>query len=402
MRPLEGVRILDFTHVLAGPFATRVLADMGADVVKVNSIERSAGNPAGSPYYTIWNRNKRALALNMSIDEAKQIGKALANKADVVIDNFSHGVLDRWGLGFDVTREENPGVIYVQMSGMGDGGPWSNFVTYAPTIHALAGMTYSTGVKGREDIGIGYSYNDHQAGLHGALAILAAIESRNHSGQGQKIDMAQFEVGVALMGPSLLDFICNGRSAEPSGNKLPYDAIAPHGVYPCKSRKGGDILDERWIAIACMTDEHWYRLKRTMESPSWAESVIYQTAESRYANSEEIDELISRWTSSQDARELMDELQRNGVPAGIVQDAVDLVERDPQLASNEFLQWAHEEHPVVGRSFIDRLPIYFGATPCDEYTRSRVVGEDNAEVLADWLGMSHTEVEKLEDSGTLS
>ena len=169
----------------------------------------------------------------------------------MVIDNFSHGVLDRWGIGYDDVSVPNEKVIYVQMSGMGDGGPWSNFVTYAPTIHALAGMTHTTGVEGRKDIGIGFSYNDHQAGLHAALAILAAIEARTHLQKGQKIDMAQFEVGVALMGPALMDYFCNGRVAKPSGNRLSYDKIAPHGIYPCKSRDGEDILDQRWIAITC-------------------------------------------------------------------------------------------------------------------------------------------------------
>ena len=202
---------------------------------------------------------------------------------------------------------------------MGEGGPWSNFVTYAPTIHALAGMTHATGVEGREDIGIGFSYNDHQAGLHAALAILAAIESRNHTQRGQKIDMAQFEVGVALMGPALLDFLCNGRIAEPMGNRLPYDEVAPHGVYQCKSKGGDDILDERWIAIACMTDEHWPALKGMMGFPAWSQDLNYRTSKGRYTYSNDIDAHTRDWTSTQDARNLMDELQRGGVPAGIVQ-----------------------------------------------------------------------------------
>ena len=129
MRPLEGVRVLDFTHVLAGPFATRILGDLGADVVKVNSIERASVNAAGGPYYVIFNRNKRALALNMTHQVAKDVAREMALKADIVIDNFSVGVLDRWGIGYDDVSESNRKVIYIQMSGMGAGGPHSNYVT---------------------------------------------------------------------------------------------------------------------------------------------------------------------------------------------------------------------------------------------------------------------------------
>ena len=192
-RPLDGIRILDFTHVLAGPFATRVLGDMGADVVKVNSVNRAVGaNTTMHPYYLMWNRNKRALALDLSHEKSRVICRELCETADVVIDNFSVGVLDRWGVGYEEVSATNPGVIYVQMSGMGDGGPWSKYVTYAPTIHALAGLTHLTGVPGREDIGLGFSYNDHQAGLHGAVAILAALASRHSTGRGQRVDVSQF------------------------------------------------------------------------------------------------------------------------------------------------------------------------------------------------------------------
>ena len=176
-KPLQGLKVLDFTHVLAGPFATRILADMGADVIKINSADRAVGTQdPHHPYYLMWNRSKRALALNMSQDSAKQLAGQLANQADIVIDNFSAGVLDRWGIGYKQISTTNKGVIYVQMSGMGDGGPWSKFVTYAPTIHALCGLTHTTSVPGREDIGLGFSYNDHQAGLHGTVAVLAALE----------------------------------------------------------------------------------------------------------------------------------------------------------------------------------------------------------------------------------
>jgi len=399
LRPLNGIRILDFTHVLAGPFCTRVLADMGADVVKVNSTVRAAANNApNSPYYAIWNRNKRALALNMSDDEAKDVAKSLANQADVVIDNFSIGVLDRWGVGFDEVSKTNDQVIYVQMSGMGAGGPWSDFVTYAPTIHALAGLTYTTGVPDGGPIGVGFSYNDHQAGLHAAVAILSAIEARRQTGIGQRIDLAQFEVGVAMIGVSLLDYFANGKVAQPCGNRPPYDKFAPHGCYACRP-EGDDILDERWLAIVCRDEDEWQALCHVMGNPDWCRSEAFKTMDARCENAESLDSHINSWTKARDATTLMYALQEKGVPAGNVQTGIDLAESDPQLKAREFIRFMEEPHPGLGVTFADRLPIYFEKTPCDTYERSRTLGEDNVSVLADWLGMSEQEVRSGEENG---
>ena len=400
-RPLNGVRVLDFTHVLAGPFATRILADLGADVVKVNSNTRTGPNAPGSVYYIMWNRNKRALALNMAHAESRTICRRLCETADVVIDNFSVGVLERWGVGYDNVHTANPKVVYVQMSGMGDGGPWSNFVTYAPTIHALAGLTYLTGVSGREDIGIGFSYNDHCAGLHGAFAILAALEARRHTGRGQRIDLSQFEVGVNLIGPTLLDYFANGRAAEPSGNRLPYDKAAPHGCYRCAGAASDAVADERWVAIACMTDAQWRSLRDVMGDPEWARAPALATVEGRLANAD-LDARIGVWTSALSAEDVMARCQAAGVPAGVVQTGADMGERDPQLAGAGFLMEMAEPHPSAGATFADRLPIHFEETPCDEYRRTRQVGEDNTAVLADWLGMSAVEVQRGEDEGHLA
>ena len=397
-RPLTGVRVLDFTHVLAGPFATRVLADLGADVVKVVSATRMGANAPDGAYYVTWNRNKRALALDMSHEESRATCKRLAEAADVVIDNFSVGVLDRWGVGYDTVSPANPGAIYVQMSGMGAAGPWSSFVTYAPTIHALAGLTYLTGVPGRRDIGIGFSYNDHCAGLHGAFAILAALEARRHTGRGQRVDLSQFEVGVGLTGPSLLDYFANGRAAEPTGNKLPYDCAAPHGCYPCAGAVSDAVVDERWVAIACMTDGQWLALRQAMDDPAWTRDSSLKTAEGR-SNCADLESNMAAWTRTLTATQVMERCQAAGVPAGVVQTGADMGEADPQLRRSGFLFPIEEPHPVLGQTYADRLPVHFEGTPCDVYLRARRVGEDNVAVLSDWLGMSEEEVRQGEEKG---
>ena len=397
-RPLTGVRVLDFTHVLAGPFATRVLADLGADVVKVVSATRTGANAPDGIYYVTWNRNKRSLALDMSHEESRSTCKRLAEAADVVIDNFSVGVLDRWGVGYDAVSPANPGAIYLQMSGMGVDGPWSSFVTYAPTIHALAGLTYLTGVPGRQDIGIGFSYNDHCAGLHGAFAILAALEARRHTGRGQRVDLSQFEVGVGLAGPSLLDYFANGRVAEPTGNKLPYDCVAPHGCYPSAGAASDAVVDERWVAIACMTDDQWRALAQLMGEPAWTRNPALATAQGR-ADFADLDVHVGAWTRTLTATEAMERCQAAGVPAGVVQTGADLGDADPQLKRSRFLFPIEDPHPVLGQTHADRLPLHFEATPCDVYRRTGRLGEDNVAVLADWLGMTEEAVRRGEENG---
>ena len=400
-RPLAGLRILDFTHVLAGPFATRILADLGADVVKVNSATRAGPNAPDGIYYAMWNRNKRALALDMAREESRALCKRLCIAADVVIDNFSVGVLGRWGVGFDDVHRHNPKAIYVQMSGMGDSGPWSKFVTYAPTIHALAGLTHLTSVPGRQDIGIGFSYNDHCAGLHGAVAILSALEARQRTGRGQRIDLSQFEVGVNLAGPTLLRYFASGEADGPCGNRLPHDCAAPHGCYPCTGAKSPDVADERWVAIACMTDAQWRALKQVMGEPAWASQDDLATGQGR-ASSPTLDEHIAEWTRGLAAEEVMQRCQANGVPAGVVQTGLDLVEHDPQLRHRGFVRRIDEDHPVLGATYADQLPIRFRDAPCREYRRTRRIGEDNAAVLEEWLGMAVEEVERGEAEGYLA
>ncbi len=173
--PLAGVRILDFTHVLAGPFGTRVLGDLGADVIKITAASRSGGaNTPDHPYYMCWNRNKRNVSLNMAVPEAREVARRLAATSDVIMENFSAGVLNRWRLDRASLAATNPGISVIAMGGMGQDGPWSDFVTFAPTIHALTGLTYLTNPAGRHDLGYGFSLTDHLSGLAGALAALEA------------------------------------------------------------------------------------------------------------------------------------------------------------------------------------------------------------------------------------
>ena len=368
---------------------------MGADVVKIMTSTR-AGLAGGveHPYHVMWNRNKRVLQLDLSREEAREIARRLAREADIVIDNFSVGVLDRWQLGYEAISPDNPGVIYMGMSGMGVSGPWASYVTYAPTVHALSGLTYLTGVPGRNDIGIGFSYNDHMAGLHGVVALLAALESRRATGNGQQIDMSQFEVGVTFSGPALMDWHANGVAAEPVGNRHAWEPWTPHGIYPCKG-------EDEWCAIALIEDDQWQALCRLMEADDWLEDESLSTAEGRKARREEIDARVEEWTRSQERYELMARCQESGVPAGVVQTGQDLVSRDPQLAHSGMFFEFGEAHPALGPVQGDRLPLRFEGSPVSEYQRSEMFGESNASVAGDWLGMDESEVRSLESDGVM-
>ncbi len=186
-----------------------MLADLGAEVIKLQTEERSQGvNGNAFPYFALWNRNKRSVSLKMKHPQAVDIFRRLVEQADVIVENFSVGVLERWGIGYDTVRQWNNKIIYMSMAGAGQSGPWRDFVTYAPTIHALCGLTYLTNPPDRQDIGLGCAYTDHLSGLSGALALLEALEARRRTGIGQRIDLSQLEVGAYLVGP------CVRRPAE--------------------------------------------------------------------------------------------------------------------------------------------------------------------------------------------
>jgi len=393
-RPLEGIRIMDFTHVLAGPFGTRVLGDLGADVIKVGTASRGGGaNSPGHPYYVCWNRNKRSVTIDMATEKGRAVALRLAAKSDVIIENFSAGVLKRWGLDRESLAAVNPGVSVLSMGGMGQDGPWRDFVTYAPTIHALTGLTYLTNPPGEHTLGYGFSLTDHLSGLAGAFAALQALEHRDRTGSGLAIDLSQYELGLGIMAPALLDYLANGANPEPSGNRHPLGAWAPHGIYRCAG-------DDRWVAIAVRNDQEWMALARAMGSPALAADPRFATHAARIAHEDELDAMIERWTSSLDRYEVAGTCQSLGIAAGPVQDAADLTGRDRQLAAREFFGTTVAEN--LGEYGIDRFPARFNGERPAVYEGVRQTGADTFDVVTQLLGLPDDEVAELVASGALS
>ena len=380
---LEGVRVLDFTRVLAGPYATRILADFGAEVIKVQSKKTATGAEANdSEYFNNWNRNKKSITLDLSHRKACDIALQLISLSDVVIENFSPRVMANWGLHYEKLNAIKPDLIMVSMSAMGQTGPWKDFVAFGPTLQSLGALSYLTAYDDTLPVGPGYAYADTVVGLYGALAVLTGLENRARTGQGLFVDLSGYEAVCTLNGPLFLDLFANHRTVQPSGNRLGHIPAAPYGCYPCSGTG-------RWCVIAVFSDREWEELCKVMEEPDWSKEERFSTLDRRKEESEGLDELIGHWTSENEAETLAHLLQQKGICAGVVQSAEDLA-NDPQLLARDF--FVHLDHPVLGHTVSDGSPIRFRSHSSFSGKASPSLGEDNHDVYRKLLGMTEKEV----------
>lgn len=382
-KPLEGITVVDFTWVLAGPFCTRLLGDLGADILKFQTEERATGvNNDNYPYFYCYNRSKRSAGLNMKHPGALDVVRRVIEAADVLIENYSAGVLERWGLGWEQVHAWNPRLIYVTMSGPGQTGPWRDVISYAPTVHALCGLTYLTNPPERRDIGPGFSLNDHGAGYVAGALILEALEARERTGEGQLIDMAQLEVGSYAIGPALLDYFANGTVTEPTGNADAIGDPVPNEVF-----RGAD---GRWAAVTVSTDEEWLSLCAVAGLPELAADTKLATVAGRRAARELINEALAAWFAGQDAAPAVEALQAGAVAAGVVADGP-LLHADPHLAARGFFG-EFAEHPNFGSRPFDRFPAKFSRSSLEPYRPSPTFGDATFEIYASYGGLSDEEV----------
>ncbi len=393
--PLTGVRVVDFSWIVAGPQATRILADFGADVIRVEYAGRvdsirigliQPGTPAGSlngsGFFNNLNRNKRSITLNMNDPAGLETIRTLLAVSDVVVENYSAGVMEAKGLSYEAMAAVNPAIIYLSLSGFGHAGRDRENITWGPTAQAVSGLTFMSGLPEEPSAGWGYSYLDHTAGYYGALAVLQALYHRQRTGQGQYVDISQIETGMVLAGPQILDRSVNDRTyrrhGNPPGNHASYPAVAPHNTYPCKG-------EDRWIAIAVESEAQWDKLLAVMGSPEWAQGPRFDLNAGRLAHQEELDRRIGEWTAGWDAFDLMLSLQKAGVPAGVVQTIADRMERDPQLAHRGF--YPEADHTELGRHRFEGVPFTMSRSVWQVARGAPLLGEHNAAVLGDLLGM---------------
>ena len=370
---LAGVRVLDFSWVLAGPYATRILADFGAEVIKVQCAKTAKGAEANlTGYFNTWNRNKRSITLDMSHPEARDLVLDLATECDVVVENFSPRVMANWGLGFERFQQANPRIVMASISAMGRSGPWQDYVAFGPTLQGLSGLSQGTADAAGQPLGLGFAYGDHVIGLYATIGILAELERRAATGCGAHIDLSGYEVLCSTMTSTLL-----GAGAQSAAGRSPYAAYS--GCYPC-------LGADRWVVVSTTTEEDWAALCRVSGNAHLLADARYATPQQRRQSGAEIDSAIGEWTRRFPPDQLAATLQDAGVAAGVVHNARDLL-NDPQLAARGF--FPRLTHRVLGCHETDRSPIRLaGEAQPDRWSAAPELGADNRYVFEELLGLA--------------
>lgn len=399
----DGLKVIDLTWGGVGPFTGNFLAYYGATVIRVESATRpdvsrksdlAGANKAkevgldGSPTFAVTHPVKKyGIRLNIKLPKAMEILKRLVACSDVFVESFAGGIMDSLGLSYDELRKIKPDIIMYRTNGLGHTGPMASQPGLGQTWTSLTGFHGIAGWPDRLSVPISSFYTDHLAPPFGGLALIAAIDYRRRTGKGQCIDQSQVETGLNYMGPLLLDYVVNGRELALSGNQCPN--AAPHGAYRCKG-------DDRWVAIGVFNDHEWESFSRVIGSPAWTADTRFSTLRGRMNNSDELDRLVQEWTINFTAEQVMAMLQSAGVSAGVVATAEDS-EKDPQLKHYEFFK--EIEHPVLGNLNFYHPPPFKLSRATAERNRPTLLGEETEHVCTEFLGMTKSEFDQLNQEG---
>ncbi|MGD0289894.1 MAG: CoA transferase [Candidatus Binataceae bacterium] len=399
--PLSDVKVLDFMWVLAGPGITRAMADYGATVVRIESVERvdptrTVGpfkdNNTGAEHSALFGNNnagKLGLSLDLKKPEARAVVHDLVRWADVVCEAFSPKAMRAWGFDYESLRAIKPDIIMLSTCLMGQTGPLARFAGFGNLAAALCGFYNLVGWPDRTPSGPYSAYTDYIAPRFGLAALMAALIHHKHTGQGQYIDQAQAESALQFLTLPILDTVSSGRKYRPIGN----DDLehAPHGIYPAAG-------EDRWVAIACRTDDQWCALCAAMQQPQLARDPRFTTLAARRRHRDEIDRTISEWTRARTPVETEQMLQARGVPAHTVANTFD-ANADPQLHHRE--HFVRVNHAVAGETFVENSRYRFSRTPAEVKRASPAVGQDNQYVLEKLLGYSDDRISDLVANGVL-
>ncbi len=407
--PLERFRVIEFGTAWAGPMATQILADMGADVIKVESRvymdglrlgrpivgDDIAGGDEGrwpdlQPTFHALNRNKRSLTVNLKHPRGREIIKDLVRVSDVVLTNFAPGVMEKLGLGYEELSAVNPRLIMAEMSAAGRSGPLRDLVGYAPSVHAMSGLSSVLGYEGEPPLGtVQVPYADAASALATATAVIAALWMREKTGHGQFIEVSEIEAVMALLPEVLLLPSMTGRDAEPRGNRHPL--MAPHGNYPTADEDG-------WISIAVDSEEEWQELARAAGHEEWLADARFASREARLRNAKELDEELSRWTKTLSTDEIVALLAARNIAVFPVRH-IGEVYFDPH--HQERGVFPTTDHPLVGFEPIPGLAWRLHATPGSIRRVAPCLGEHTVEILQDLLGLDRAEIERLAQEGAV-
>ncbi len=419
--PLSGIRVVDFTWWVVGPWAPRMMADLGAEVVHIERVDAFDGtrgntglerrprkgkpNIPGSPNqsggFNTLHANKIGATLNMRHPEGLKLAELLIAKSDCIVENFSSGVMESWGLGWERMRELNPALVYVSMSGWGHSGTWKSYRSYGPTAAAISGLTHSSGLPGQESAGYGFSYMDVQGGFLGSLGLVSALYHAKRTGQGSFVDYSIIEGAMSMLGPYFLDYDVNGRPTRrpdfPPGNRSLFPRIAPHNTYRCTGQD--QIGQDRWCFIACETEAQWEALCRVMGREDLSRDPLFSSNAIRVEHEDELDEIIGEWTEALPRYDVMRRCQDAGIIAAVVQNGEDRVEYDSQLLEREV--YPIVDHPEIGRWGYEGYPVKLSRTPAKSRRGAPLYREHNSYVYEQILGLSRDEIARLEGDGVI-
>jgi benzylsuccinate CoA-transferase BbsF subunit len=388
---LEGVRVVDFSWVVAGPFCTKLLGLMGADVIKIESATKPQYKNRGS-WFSVLNNSKKSCTINLAVDEGTALVKRLVAVSDIVVENFSTGVMDRLGLGYDALRSINAKLIYVSSSGVGRTGPGKNYLAYGTLLQGLSGWTslFSGPNPHMEGMGIVPSWTDPITGIWEALVIQAALLHRARTDEGAYVDLSMLESTITVMGDVFLGVAATGRlpiAGRPSG----YSHAVPHGIYPCRGR-------DCWIAISVEGQAEWDGLCTVLGHPAWCQEEGMRTPEDRQRHRDRIDRLLAEWTAQRPGKELFHRLQAAGVPTGPCYTIKEVVE-DPQME----MRGLYRRLPVSDgtEKMTTGLPWVDETEWKGNLASAPHLGEHNEYVFLELLGMSRQEYEGYRSAGVI-
>lgn len=411
--PLQGIRVLDLGRVWSGPLATRILADLGAEVVNIQRIPVRGdpdvltpelikimgvfpGNDLGEKP---WNRTsvgndlgrgKLGMTLELNTEEGLDIFKRLVKTSHVVLENFSPRVMANLGLDYPVLEKINPAIILCSMPGYGLTGPYRDWVSYGTNLDPATGLASLMGYAGGMPQMSGNAYPDPAASINAVNAILTALYYSRTSGKGQHIDLSQSESASFVVGEAVLGYALNKKVLPRIGNRNPH--YAPHNIYRCKG-------DDKWVAIAATSDDEYRALCVAMGRASLADDKRFADLPSRYAHQDALDELIQTWTEQLAHYDVMERLQKACVPCGAVLNAPEIV-ADPHLNDRGF--FVEIDHPEAGRHKYCRSPINLSKTPTDSSRPAPCLGQHNRYVLGEIVGLTETEIDRLEEKGIIA
>src|SRR6478672_6509527 len=399
---LAGVRVLDLTQFEAGPSCTEALAWLGAEVVKV---ENPQGGEAGrflshgpsgqgqdSWYFLLFNANKKSITLNLKSGRGLELVKSMAKRADVMVENFAPGAIERLGLGYDVMRAVNPSIIYAQVKGFGTGGPFENALAFDMIAQATGGVMSITGEHNGPPLKPGATLGDTGTGMLLAVSILAALYRRRGTGQGERIEVAMQDAMLQYIRVALSTQATYGTAAKRNGAKVLSGFAVPSGIYPCKPFGPNDYI---YVYTSRTNPAHWRRLLEVIGRKDLIGDPRFEPGVGRQECEPEIDDMIAAWTRQHDKREAMRVLGAAGVPAGAVFDTMELIE-EPDFERRGIMQTM--KHPAAGPFKMPGWPVRFGGrTP--EVRPAPLLGQHTKEVLRDWLGLGADEIEQLGKDG---